>query len=95
VGFHAQQAVEKALKAVLAVRGVEFPFTHDIAVLIELSEDAGFEIPANLVDADHLTPYATALRYGLGDPDAVEPKRAIAWAALAIEWADAQLHPSV
>jgi hypothetical protein len=30
VSFHAQQAVEKSLKAVLAAREVEFPFTHDI-----------------------------------------------------------------
>jgi HEPN domain-containing protein len=88
VGFHAQQAVEKALKAVLAVQGAEFPFTHDIAVLIELCEDAGFEIPQSLADADHLTPYAAALRYGLGDPNAVEPESAIAWAALAVEWAE-------
>lgn len=92
VGFHAQQAVEKALKAVLALHDAEFPFTHDIAVLIELSEDAGFEIPRDLADSDHLTPYAAALRYGLGDPNAVEPERAIAWAELAVEWADAQLH---
>ncbi len=29
VGFHAQQSVEKALKAVLASHEIEFPFTHD------------------------------------------------------------------
>lgn len=28
VGFHAQQAVEKSLKAVLAYRGVAFPHTR-------------------------------------------------------------------
>jgi HEPN domain-containing protein len=30
VGFHCQQAVEKALKAVLAERGADFPYTHDV-----------------------------------------------------------------
>jgi hypothetical protein len=30
VGFHAQQVVEKSLKAVLAVRGFEIPRTHDL-----------------------------------------------------------------
>jgi HEPN domain-containing protein len=30
LGFHAQQAVEKSLKAALAYRGVEFPYTHDL-----------------------------------------------------------------
>lgn len=40
VGFHAQQAVEKALKAAIASRGLEFPFTHDLGLLMQLSEDA-------------------------------------------------------
>ena len=31
VGQHAQQGVEKAIKAVLASQDVEFPFIHDIA----------------------------------------------------------------
>jgi len=29
VGFHAQQAFEKAVKAALVLRGVDFPRTHD------------------------------------------------------------------
>jgi HEPN domain-containing protein len=34
VGFHAQQAVEKWLKAVLGSRGIEFEYTHDLRRLI-------------------------------------------------------------
>ncbi|HXR60842.1 MAG TPA: HEPN domain-containing protein [Solirubrobacterales bacterium] len=34
IGFHAQQAVEKWLKAVLGSRGVEFEYTHDLHRLI-------------------------------------------------------------
>ena len=30
VGFHAQQAIEKSLKAVLTARSVEYPYTHDL-----------------------------------------------------------------
>ena len=71
VGFHAQQAVEKAPKAAIASRGLEFPFTHDLGVLMQLCEDAGFELPTDLSEADRLTPYAAALRYGLGNPEAV------------------------
>ena len=41
VCFHAQQAVEKALKAVLASRDVVFPFTHDLDGLIEFCESRG------------------------------------------------------
>ncbi len=90
VGFHAQQAVEKALKAALAARGAEFPFTHDIALLIELCEDHGLELPPDLQGADRLTPYAATVRYGLGDPATVNASDAIRWAAGAIEWAEAQ-----
>lgn len=91
VGFHAQQAVEKALKAVIASRDEEFPFTHDIGLLMQLCQDTGFELPADLTEADRLTPYAAAIRYGLGDPGAVASQDALRWAAIAIEWAEAEL----
>jgi HEPN domain-containing protein len=95
VGFHAQQAVEKALKAAIASRDQDFPFTHDIGLLMQLCQDAGLDLPADLAEADRLTPYAAAIRYGLGDPGAVATQDALRWAALAIEWADAELrsHP--
>lgn len=91
VGFHAQQAVEKALKAVIANRALDFPFTHDLGLLMQLCEDAGFELPAELAEADRLTPYAAAIRYGLGNPIAVSADRAIRWASLSIEWASAEI----
>jgi HEPN domain-containing protein len=94
VGFHAQQAVEKALKAAIASCDQDFPFTHDIGLLMQLCQDAGLELPADLIEADRLTPYAAAVRYGLGDPGAVATSDALRWAALAIEWVDAEL-PSV
>jgi HEPN domain-containing protein len=37
-GFHAQQAIEKCLKAWLAYLGKEYPLTHDISVLLGLLE---------------------------------------------------------
>lgn len=94
VGFHAQQAVEKALKAAIASRGQDFPFTHDLGLLMQLCQDAGLELPADLADADRLTPYAAAVRYGLGDPGAVATADALRWAALAIEWADSETSPN-
>jgi HEPN domain-containing protein len=38
VGFHAQQAVEKALKVALMLEGIDFPKTHDLEYLIVLAE---------------------------------------------------------
>jgi len=39
IGFHAQQAVEKSLKAVLTSRGIRYPWTHDLGGLIDLLAD--------------------------------------------------------
>jgi hypothetical protein len=61
--------------------------------LIELCEDQGFQLPDDLREADRLTPYAAALRYGMGDPAAVTSDEAMKWPALAIEWAESQLRP--
>ncbi|MFZ4539651.1 HEPN domain-containing protein [Propionivibrio sp.] len=35
-GFHAQQAIEKSLKAWLAARSLDFPLTHDLSRLLDL-----------------------------------------------------------
>ena len=39
--FEAQQAAEKAVKAVLIRRGVDFPYVHDLARLLTLLEEGG------------------------------------------------------
>ena len=61
--FHAQQAVEKFLKAFLANERVEFPFTHNLSKLIELCADANSAFSALLPVVEPLTPYAVELRY--------------------------------
>lgn len=43
--FNAQQAAEKAIKAVLIARNIEFPYVHDLARLLSLLEDGGEVIP--------------------------------------------------
>jgi HEPN domain-containing protein len=63
VCFHAQQAAEKSIKAVLLFKGVEFPLTHDIEELLEIAEDHEIPVPENVLDADQLTPYAVETRY--------------------------------
>jgi len=90
-GLTIEQAVEKALKAVLAKHGVEFPYTHNIGLLMRLCEDEGYELPAELRESDRLTPYAAAIRYGLGDPATVDSAHALRWAGVAVEWAQSQL----
>jgi HEPN domain-containing protein len=62
-GFHAQQAAEKLLKALLSVRAVRFQKTHDLHELLNLLESAGEIIPADLARVDELTPFAIQWRY--------------------------------
>jgi HEPN domain-containing protein len=87
VGFHAQQAVEKAAKAVLTLRGVDYPRTHDVRYLAERLEDLEAGAPRQVSDAAWLTAWATEFRYV--DPPSPPLKReeALAAADAAVAWA--------
>jgi HEPN domain-containing protein len=91
VCFHAQQAVEKALKAVLAVSGVDFPFTHDLGALVELCEREGASVPEDLSDVGRLTEYGVSARYKGVDPGSADRKDAERWAASAVQWATGEV----
>lgn len=60
--FHAQQAAEKSLKAVLLSRGIQFPFTHSLQALLDLLPDDLRSRP-EMCEAVDLTPYAVITRY--------------------------------
>src|SRR5712692_6773965 len=88
--FDAQQAVEKAFKAVLVFRGVDFPKTHNIRVLLSLLDSAGQQIPQELRKAIGLTIYATVSRYP-GEAEPVtedEYHEAVALAEQVVQWAE-------
>ena len=61
--FHAQQMAEKCLKAFLAQRGVAFPYTHNLAKLVELGAQLDVEFHSLLPTVQPLTPYGVELRY--------------------------------
>ena len=65
VGFHAQQAIEKWLKAVIASRSEDFEYTHDIRHLIIRAKLEPREVnqPFDIRQAINLTEYAVPLRY--------------------------------
>ncbi len=65
IGFHAQQAAEKILKAVLANAGIAYPITHRLAELIDLINDAKLRFPGQLDDVRVLTPFAVEFRYDI------------------------------
>lgn len=63
VGFHAQQAVEKLMKAALAALDRDFPRTHDLGILMTLLEEAGHSLPDRFIVAEELTVWAVQFRY--------------------------------
>ena len=89
LGFHAQQAAEKSLKAVLACAMVAFRRTHDLAELLDVLSDNGLPSPPFADRLDELTPYAVEARYSLIDPAGVTRTEMGAWTAAVIAWASA------
>ena len=91
--FNAQQAAEKALKAVCIQRGFEFPKTHSLVRLMDILESDGISIPPEVKSADILTQYAVQTRY----PDWAEEisqeeyLEAIHLANLVVSWVESVL----
>jgi len=90
-GFHAQQAVEKALKAVLSQAGVAFRRTHDLAELLDLLTDSGLPAPPHADHLDELNPYAVEMRYGLVEPAGLDRTKTSLWVKDVIAWCRAYI----
>lgn len=74
LGFHAQQAVEKMMKAVLTHNDVTYERTHNIAYLLTLLDDAELPRPEHADDLPNLSPWAGEFRYARV-PDAVPDRQ--------------------
>ena len=67
--FEAQQAAEKAIKATLIVHRIEFPYVHDLTLLLSMLEEHGIAVPDIVRSAGRLNRYAVATRYpGVASP---------------------------
>lgn len=93
-GFHAQQAAEKALKAVLYLHSVEPPRTHNIRFLCDLATRAGLTPPITEIEGDALTPYAVDYRYESApaddEDDGLDAGEMIRLADAMVTWAETQ-----
>jgi HEPN domain-containing protein len=91
--FHAQQAAEKSIKAVLLCLGIEFPFTHNLQMLLDLIPDH-ISVSIEVRSVIELNAFAILTRY----PGELEPvsksdyERALAIAGATIEWAEILLN---
>ena len=63
IGFHAQQGLEKLLKAALAHAGVAPPHIHDLGELVARLADVGLSAPVSASEARALVPWAVEFRY--------------------------------
>ena len=93
VGFHAQQAIEKSLKAVLSAHNIEFRRTHDLVALLDLLQDIQ-QVPPQADWLDELNPYAVEARYGTIEPEGLDRSRAVEASAGVLIWAQAQIAKS-
>ena len=61
-GFHAQQAVEKALKTWLTLQDCEYPKTHDLRSLVALFQNAA-DLPMRFRSLLNLSAFGVEFRY--------------------------------
>jgi len=86
VCFHAQQAIEKALKAVLIIREQHTKRTHDLSECAYQIEELGFHLPVSVESLAMLTPYAVIGRYGGIEDEIVTTDEAISMMDQILEW---------
>lgn len=75
IAYHAQQCAEKYLKAYLVYNKIDFPYTHNIRVLLKLCNNSWVK---KLKEAEQLTPFAITTRYPSEDEEVTKKEAQIA-----------------
>lgn len=93
--YHCQQAAEKSIKALLAARGIRFPRSHDLTLLVSLAAGVLSDVPGLAEAAAVLTPYATLYRYpdAVMEPDDADVAEALELAAGFLSAAEDSIRP--
>ncbi|MGA9072241.1 MAG: HEPN domain-containing protein [Terracidiphilus sp.] len=65
LGFHAQQSVEKLMKALISARSAPFELTHNLLRLNAIVLELGEALPATPVSLSDLNDFAVEYRYDL------------------------------
>jgi HEPN domain-containing protein len=89
--FHAQQAIEKCLKAVLIKLGVNYRKTHDLLELATLIKDRSLELPYSPEELSRLNPYAVTFRYEEEEIMTVSVEEAEKMVSAVRDWAGEQI----
>ena len=89
--FHAQQAAEKSIKSVLALKGIEFRRTHDLLALASLLPVDVLPLPFDDDWLIRLTPYAVEFRYDDNPMQLISGREAEMVVNQLISWAEQSL----
>ncbi|MFY1644881.1 HEPN domain-containing protein [Methanoculleus bourgensis] len=89
----AQQAAEKALKAVCILHHIEYPYVHDLAALVTIIMGNGVWVPDHVKEAAKLTRFAITTRYPhfLSPVKEEEYRRAVAIAEGVVTWCESEI----
>lgn len=93
VCFHAQQAIEKAIKGLMVHLHIRFPPVHDLEQLLEILRQAKMSLPEWSDELLEVTPYAVQTRYP-GDWEEIslaERDKAIELAGMTLSWVRSKL----
>jgi HEPN domain-containing protein/predicted nucleotidyltransferase len=88
--YHAQQAAEKAIKAVFIAHGWRFRYIHDIGDLLDGLRHCGLEVREDVAKARALTRYASEARYPDRSTSVTESdyRLAVELAETVVRWAE-------
>ncbi|HKG85081.1 MAG TPA: HEPN domain-containing protein [Beijerinckiaceae bacterium] len=94
-GFHAQQVVEKALKAWIAAKALAYPKSHDLTALTKILERSG-EPLHGISGLTDLTAFAVQYRYESYDEldDALDREHVIEQTAKLVEHVTRVVRPA-
>ena len=88
VAFLAQQATEKAVKAVLAYHDIDYPKTHDVQALLSLVKPSQPDADQFVDDAEDIQDYGVSVRYDIElFPSWEEADKALDLARRTLTWA--------
>lgn len=89
--FHAQQAIEKAIKAILTAHEIPFGRTHNLLALAALLAENGIATPETPDEVAVLNPYAVLFRYDDDDIALVTRDEADRMIGSILTWAEGLL----
>jgi HEPN domain-containing protein len=95
LGFHAQQTIEKRLKAVLALHGIDFQRTHNIGYLISLLDHHKIDVPGDRGQLEELSPWAAGARYEDAFDTALDRIAVREMVSLVRDWSDRLLQAGI